>query len=143
MYEVFFFFFQAEDGIRDAQESRGLGDVYKRQAQRRVARACRIEDERAIVGEAVAVDVAPHHRRVRQSGLYVAVKEEPRPAARAARPEDRLEGELMPRVEIAATPCDAPGISKRRAVEAALLRARAREHVPEARIPEIETDVSE
>ena len=28
-----FFFFQAEDGIRDAQESRGLGDVYKRQSQ--------------------------------------------------------------------------------------------------------------
>ncbi len=27
----FFFFFQAEDGIRDAQESRGLGDVFKRQ----------------------------------------------------------------------------------------------------------------
>ncbi len=25
------FFFRAEDGIRDAQESRGLGDVYKRQ----------------------------------------------------------------------------------------------------------------
>ena len=25
------FFFQAEDGIRAAQESRGLGDVYKRQ----------------------------------------------------------------------------------------------------------------
>eukprot|EP00658_Telonema_sp_P-2_P064724 TRINITY_DN5393_c0_g1_i4.p1 TRINITY_DN5393_c0_g1~~TRINITY_DN5393_c0_g1_i4.p1 ORF type:complete len:159 (+),score=47.68 TRINITY_DN5393_c0_g1_i4:97-573(+) len=30
-YCFFFFFFQAEDGIRDAQESRGLGDVYKRQ----------------------------------------------------------------------------------------------------------------
>eukprot|EP00658_Telonema_sp_P-2_P067099 TRINITY_DN56039_c0_g1_i1.p1 TRINITY_DN56039_c0_g1~~TRINITY_DN56039_c0_g1_i1.p1 ORF type:complete len:165 (+),score=42.00 TRINITY_DN56039_c0_g1_i1:37-531(+) len=29
-----FFFFQAEDGIRDAQESRGLGDVYKRQGGR-------------------------------------------------------------------------------------------------------------
>ena len=29
---VFVFFFQAEDGIRDAQESRGLGDVYKRQS---------------------------------------------------------------------------------------------------------------
>ena len=29
---VVFFFFQAEDGIRDAQESRGLGDVYKRQS---------------------------------------------------------------------------------------------------------------
>ena len=26
-----YFFFQAEDGIRYAQESRGLGDVYKRQ----------------------------------------------------------------------------------------------------------------
>ena len=29
--KVLIFFFQAEDGIRDAQESRGLGDVYKRQ----------------------------------------------------------------------------------------------------------------
>ena len=29
-------FFQAEDGIRDAQESRGLGDVYKRQFQQSV-----------------------------------------------------------------------------------------------------------
>ena len=28
---IVFFFFQAEDGIVDAQESRGLGDVYKRQ----------------------------------------------------------------------------------------------------------------
>ena len=32
------FFFQAEDGIRDAQESRGLGDVYKRQSL-----ACAVE----------------------------------------------------------------------------------------------------
>eukprot|EP00658_Telonema_sp_P-2_P079882 TRINITY_DN7843_c0_g1_i1.p2 TRINITY_DN7843_c0_g1~~TRINITY_DN7843_c0_g1_i1.p2 ORF type:complete len:116 (+),score=29.48 TRINITY_DN7843_c0_g1_i1:20-367(+) len=31
LYIFYFFFFQAEDGIRDAQESRGLGDVYKRQ----------------------------------------------------------------------------------------------------------------
>ena len=38
MYSVFlclflllFFFFQAEDGIRDLVRSRGLGDVYKRQ----------------------------------------------------------------------------------------------------------------
>eukprot|EP00658_Telonema_sp_P-2_P068088 TRINITY_DN57015_c0_g1_i2.p1 TRINITY_DN57015_c0_g1~~TRINITY_DN57015_c0_g1_i2.p1 ORF type:complete len:115 (+),score=17.91 TRINITY_DN57015_c0_g1_i2:25-369(+) len=31
-----FFFFQAEDGIRDAQESRGLGDVYKRQIASRM-----------------------------------------------------------------------------------------------------------
>ena len=46
-YRIFsvggFFFFQAEDGIRDAQESRGLGDVYKRQ---RVGRdAARIAEE--------------------------------------------------------------------------------------------------
>ena len=26
-----YFFFQAEDGIRDVERSRGLGDVYKRQ----------------------------------------------------------------------------------------------------------------
>ena len=31
---VFFFFFQAEDGIRDLVRSRGLGDVYKRQAEK-------------------------------------------------------------------------------------------------------------
>ena len=30
--DLMFFFFQAEDGIRDLVRSRGLGDVYKRQA---------------------------------------------------------------------------------------------------------------
>ncbi len=34
-YIFSFFFFQAEDGIRVAQESRGLGDVYKKQAWRK------------------------------------------------------------------------------------------------------------
>ena len=29
-----FFFFQAEDGIRDLVRSRGLGDVYKRQVNK-------------------------------------------------------------------------------------------------------------
>ena len=33
-----FFFFQAEDGIRDLVRSRGLGDVYKRQVRRFVSR---------------------------------------------------------------------------------------------------------
>ena len=32
----FFFFFQAEDGIRDLVRSRGLGDVYKRQILQKV-----------------------------------------------------------------------------------------------------------
>eukprot|EP00658_Telonema_sp_P-2_P079987 TRINITY_DN7878_c0_g2_i2.p1 TRINITY_DN7878_c0_g2~~TRINITY_DN7878_c0_g2_i2.p1 ORF type:complete len:108 (-),score=21.03 TRINITY_DN7878_c0_g2_i2:62-385(-) len=42
VFIFFFFFFQAEDGIRDAQESRGLGDVYKRQLQPRLL--TRIDD---------------------------------------------------------------------------------------------------
>jgi len=37
-----FFFFQAEDGIRDAQESRGLGDVYKRQTLIMTHGLCRL-----------------------------------------------------------------------------------------------------
>ena len=39
-----FFFFQAEDGIRDLVRSRGLGDVYKRQAHDGVGA------ERAVLG---------------------------------------------------------------------------------------------
>ena len=31
--QLVFFFFQAEDGIRDLVRSRGLGDVYKRQVE--------------------------------------------------------------------------------------------------------------
>ena len=34
------FLFQAEDGIRDAQESRGLGDVYKRQVYCQNSQRC-------------------------------------------------------------------------------------------------------
>ena len=41
------FFLQAEDGIRGAQESRGLGDVYKRQhrhcaSRRKAFNECRV-----------------------------------------------------------------------------------------------------
>ena len=49
-----FFFFQAEDGIRDLVRSRGLGDVYKRQlvddAQNLLRR---IIDEKLLVARAV------------------------------------------------------------------------------------------
>ena len=38
------FFFQAEDGIRDLVRSRGLGDVYKRQALKLGQRAEDVED---------------------------------------------------------------------------------------------------
>ena len=34
---ISFFFFQAEDGIRDLVRSRGLGDVYKRQGHLRLS----------------------------------------------------------------------------------------------------------
>ena len=37
MCEVFCFFFQAEDGIRDLVRSRGLRDVYKRQVGKSTA----------------------------------------------------------------------------------------------------------
>ena len=43
LYFVFCFFFQAEDGIRDAQESRGLGDVYKRQSLYNLVRSTGFE----------------------------------------------------------------------------------------------------
>ena len=38
-----FFFFQAEDGIRDLVRSRGLGDVYKRQVVERAARIANVQ----------------------------------------------------------------------------------------------------
>ena len=37
LFSLLDFFFQAEDGIRDLVRSRGLGDVYKRQANDRAA----------------------------------------------------------------------------------------------------------
>eukprot|EP00658_Telonema_sp_P-2_P079322 TRINITY_DN762_c0_g2_i1.p1 TRINITY_DN762_c0_g2~~TRINITY_DN762_c0_g2_i1.p1 ORF type:complete len:609 (-),score=133.28 TRINITY_DN762_c0_g2_i1:297-2123(-) len=63
----FFFFFQAEDGIRDAQESRGLGDVYKRQYQRRVREIPRcamllrmVRPIVCVLACLAAADAAPH-----------------------------------------------------------------------------------
>ena len=43
-----FFFFQAEDGIRDLVRSRGLGDVYKRQAQQHVGASGRMLGNHAL-----------------------------------------------------------------------------------------------
>eukprot|EP01016_Furgasonia_blochmanni_P019844 TRINITY_DN2210_c0_g1_i6.p1 TRINITY_DN2210_c0_g1~~TRINITY_DN2210_c0_g1_i6.p1 ORF type:complete len:319 (-),score=95.27 TRINITY_DN2210_c0_g1_i6:768-1724(-) len=43
MTNLKFFFFQAEDGIRDHAQSRGLGDVYKRQAEYMGIELIRIE----------------------------------------------------------------------------------------------------
>eukprot|EP00658_Telonema_sp_P-2_P006753 TRINITY_DN12549_c0_g1_i2.p1 TRINITY_DN12549_c0_g1~~TRINITY_DN12549_c0_g1_i2.p1 ORF type:complete len:130 (+),score=24.46 TRINITY_DN12549_c0_g1_i2:1-390(+) len=49
---MFFFFFQAEDGIRDAQESRGLGDVYKRQVREKEEQLAFGVPEEALGGHA-------------------------------------------------------------------------------------------
>ena len=43
--------FQAEDGIRDAQESRGLGDVYKRQFSRRPVVFDTLEEAQSYIRE--------------------------------------------------------------------------------------------
>ena len=48
-----FFFFQAEDGIRDLVRSRGLGDVYKRQAGLVVVANTGDADVRGLSGSAV------------------------------------------------------------------------------------------
>ena len=60
----YFFFFQAEDGIRDLVRSRGLGDVYKRQALDSAALTILLTDDdylrelnRHYRGEDVATDV--------------------------------------------------------------------------------------
>ena len=57
------FFFQAEDGIRDLVRSRGLGDVYKRQAQRS-------RDGPRGQGRP---GLSPDHRSRRESGLWLPV----------------------------------------------------------------------
>ena len=44
------FFFQAEVGIRAAQESRGLGDVYKRQVSSHIRLSGRGEPPSAVAG---------------------------------------------------------------------------------------------
>ena len=58
MFILVFFFFQAEDGIRDLVRSRGLGDVYKRQVRDRVGRVAE-EDLRRRIQTAVARIVRP------------------------------------------------------------------------------------
>src|SRR5665811_2199609 len=52
-----FFFFQAEDGIRDLVRSRGLGDVYKRQVRIEVRRAAQIKQGEKIIGNRVKVKI--------------------------------------------------------------------------------------
>eukprot|EP00825_Cyclidium_porcatum_P043367 TRINITY_DN6135_c0_g1_i2.p1 TRINITY_DN6135_c0_g1~~TRINITY_DN6135_c0_g1_i2.p1 ORF type:complete len:135 (+),score=10.55 TRINITY_DN6135_c0_g1_i2:22-426(+) len=57
----YFFFFQAEDGIRDHAQSRGLGDVYKRQDKSNVKSVFDIYDNasllrKVLMGEATETE---------------------------------------------------------------------------------------
>ena len=72
-----FFFFQAEDGIRDLVRSRGLGDVYKRQV-RELAQALdnpghRHEGHIALVGIEPPTGVLPADAPLERSGLRLSL----------------------------------------------------------------------
>ena len=63
-----FFFFQAEDGIRDLVRSRGLGDVYKRQDYIRLSHdLVTIDPEKYIQ---LRIDNHEHIRKLRTCLLY-------------------------------------------------------------------------
>eukprot|EP00658_Telonema_sp_P-2_P045855 TRINITY_DN33877_c0_g1_i1.p1 TRINITY_DN33877_c0_g1~~TRINITY_DN33877_c0_g1_i1.p1 ORF type:complete len:170 (-),score=13.33 TRINITY_DN33877_c0_g1_i1:98-607(-) len=72
VFIILFFFFQAEDGIRDAQESRGLGDVYKRQ----FGASALTESERQIAEDIFRVMLRDAAVRVRQA-LSESLKDNP------------------------------------------------------------------
>ena len=58
-----FFFFQAEDGIRDLVRSRGLGDVYKRQERRGAVQPGCATVARRVRGRRGPLDVAARTTR--------------------------------------------------------------------------------
>ena len=68
-----FFFFQAEDGIRDLVRSRGLGDVYKRQIQPHVVKKNNRSTGPALVGIDIerAEDFGALLKRMDQSPLTI------------------------------------------------------------------------
>ena len=85
--KVDFFLFQSEDGIRDAQESRGLGDVYKRQERRAAVGDGRVLC-REIVGLVVFSDL------VERIDAYLVVH---RPDGRAGEDFDLDGGDVIAR----------------------------------------------
>ena len=63
------FFFQAEDGIRDVERSRGLGDVYKRQHNQHSCITCTKQPRLEIrgVGDAWQSEATKDEREVKSS----------------------------------------------------------------------------
>ena len=62
----FLCFFQAEDGIRDLVRSRGLGDVYKRQVERRLVE---VEDATGRITYFAVTDKTEDNMLISESGL--------------------------------------------------------------------------
>ena len=56
-----FFFFQAEDGIRYAQESRGLGDVYKRQGAGRAVFTSSLGTQKSWIRPDASLSIYTYH----------------------------------------------------------------------------------
>ena len=67
-FNFVFFFFQAEDGIRDLVRSRGLGDVYKRQGQDYPARRQRRGGETS--GDEMGISPESGHSRCPDAVSY-------------------------------------------------------------------------
>ena len=66
-----FFFFQAEDGIRDLVRSRGLGDVYKRQIiSTSVAKLSRSSDRKMLM-RSVSLPMRAMRSPVRLSLIHI------------------------------------------------------------------------
>ena len=65
------FFFQAEDGIRDAQESRGLGDVYKRQVHDHLSLVQRVANHPGNQAQPWAAGAHPFARAVHLSLIHI------------------------------------------------------------------------
>ena len=70
VYDLFFFFFfQAEDGIRDLVRSRGLGDVYKRQERAELTRDPVVDGD-GVDREPAGVEGRTQGARVHRCLLY-------------------------------------------------------------------------
>ena len=63
MTSLLFFFFQAEDGIRDLVRSRGLGDVYKRQCPMTRAVCMASDDPQIVHGDTSSLPRERHGAR--------------------------------------------------------------------------------
>src|SRR6185312_13427321 len=87
----------------------------------------RIEHERAVVGESVAVDVAPDHRRERCSRAYLTVQRD----ADVLEADTGLKQERMTIVEVTPRPAAVGRRAERRSIESALELPRVGEGVRE------------